>query len=274
MTDVTTSTPAAGLSAKQREKISFIWSVKETLRDHYKRHQYQDVILPFCVLRRLDRRTGPGSGARSPHRQSLLFAGANPVAFFDDGHAPYGGTMWRGHPVGDREPALELLRQLRDRQRRSEPMSISRPGPTSDGFCWGDLLFIGRRSDGRCAGNSKFTDFAVGSDSTKEANDPDNYNNPFLNANIAAAESEAMRYFQACAGGAFWSAATGAFAAGPAAPVGALVGGSVSCGQNLAGQGLVDMGVPEEQVRLVLTFLDWFGYGKDITKGVLRRLPR
>ncbi|HUP68362.1 MAG TPA: class I SAM-dependent DNA methyltransferase [Acidimicrobiales bacterium] len=47
-------TPAAGLSAKQREKVNFIWSVKETLRDHYKRHQYQDVILPFCVLRRLD----------------------------------------------------------------------------------------------------------------------------------------------------------------------------------------------------------------------------
>jgi type I restriction enzyme M protein len=47
-------TPAAGLSGKQREKVNFIWSVKETLRDHYKRHQYQDVILPFCVLRRLD----------------------------------------------------------------------------------------------------------------------------------------------------------------------------------------------------------------------------
>ena len=42
------------LSARQREKLSFIWSVKETLRDHYRRHQYQDVILPFCVLRRLD----------------------------------------------------------------------------------------------------------------------------------------------------------------------------------------------------------------------------
>lgn len=27
--------------------------MKETPRDHYKRHQYQDVILPFCVLRRL-----------------------------------------------------------------------------------------------------------------------------------------------------------------------------------------------------------------------------
>lgn len=50
-------TSAAGrheLSARQREKLNFIWSVKETLRDHYKRHQYQDVILPFCVLRRLD----------------------------------------------------------------------------------------------------------------------------------------------------------------------------------------------------------------------------
>ncbi len=42
------------LSARQREKLNFIWSVKEALRDHYKRHQYQDVILPFCVLRRLD----------------------------------------------------------------------------------------------------------------------------------------------------------------------------------------------------------------------------
>jgi type I restriction enzyme M protein len=36
------------------ERVNFIWSVKEVLRDHYKRHQYQDVILPFCVLRRLD----------------------------------------------------------------------------------------------------------------------------------------------------------------------------------------------------------------------------
>jgi type I restriction enzyme M protein len=36
------------------EMVNFIWSVKEVLRDHYKRHQYQDVILPFCVLRRLD----------------------------------------------------------------------------------------------------------------------------------------------------------------------------------------------------------------------------
>ncbi len=34
--------------------ISFIWSVKEVLRDHYKRHQYGEVILPMVALRRLD----------------------------------------------------------------------------------------------------------------------------------------------------------------------------------------------------------------------------
>jgi type I restriction enzyme M protein len=39
---------------KHAEKVNFIWSVKEVLRDHYRRHQYGEVILPFCVLRRLD----------------------------------------------------------------------------------------------------------------------------------------------------------------------------------------------------------------------------
>jgi type I restriction enzyme M protein len=42
------------LSDNQREKLGFIWSVKEVLRDHYKRHQYGEVILPLCLLRRLD----------------------------------------------------------------------------------------------------------------------------------------------------------------------------------------------------------------------------
>lgn len=38
--------PAAGLSAKSREKVNFNLVGDETLRDHYKHHQYQDVILP------------------------------------------------------------------------------------------------------------------------------------------------------------------------------------------------------------------------------------
>ncbi|MFP3712570.1 N-6 DNA methylase [Puerhibacterium sp. TATVAM-FAB25] len=36
------------------EKVSFIWSIKEILRDHYKRHEYGQVILPLAVIRRLD----------------------------------------------------------------------------------------------------------------------------------------------------------------------------------------------------------------------------
>src|SRR5665213_2154142 len=36
------------------DKVNFIWSVKEVLRDHYKRHQYGEVILPLCLVRRLD----------------------------------------------------------------------------------------------------------------------------------------------------------------------------------------------------------------------------
>lgn len=36
------------------EKVSFIWSVADLIRDSFKRGKYQDVILPFTVLRRLD----------------------------------------------------------------------------------------------------------------------------------------------------------------------------------------------------------------------------
>jgi type I restriction enzyme M protein len=43
-----------GQMSGHAEKVNFIWSIKEVLRDHYRRHQYGEVILPFCVLRRLD----------------------------------------------------------------------------------------------------------------------------------------------------------------------------------------------------------------------------
>ncbi len=36
------------------EKVNFIWSIAELLRDRFKRGKYQDVILPFTVLRRID----------------------------------------------------------------------------------------------------------------------------------------------------------------------------------------------------------------------------
>src|SRR6266478_2734436 len=36
------------------EKVSFIWSVADLIRDTFKRSKYQDVILPLTVLRRID----------------------------------------------------------------------------------------------------------------------------------------------------------------------------------------------------------------------------
>src|SRR5438552_4992644 len=36
------------------EKVNFIWSVADLIRDVFKRGKYQDVILPLTVLRRID----------------------------------------------------------------------------------------------------------------------------------------------------------------------------------------------------------------------------
>ncbi len=36
------------------ETANFLWTIAELLRDTFKRSKYQDVILPFTVLRRID----------------------------------------------------------------------------------------------------------------------------------------------------------------------------------------------------------------------------
>ena len=35
-------------------EVSFIWETAEIIRDTYKKHQSQDIILPFVVLRRIE----------------------------------------------------------------------------------------------------------------------------------------------------------------------------------------------------------------------------
>ena len=40
--------------ANHGEIVSFIWNVADLIRDSFKRGHYQDVILPFTVLRRID----------------------------------------------------------------------------------------------------------------------------------------------------------------------------------------------------------------------------
>lgn len=61
------------------EKVNFIWSVKEILRDHYKRHQYGEIILPMCVVRRLD-------CVLEPSRDTVL-ARAKAIRGDVDGHS-------------------------------------------------------------------------------------------------------------------------------------------------------------------------------------------
>ena len=36
------------------DKVNFIWGIADLIRDSFKRSKYQDVILPFTVLRRID----------------------------------------------------------------------------------------------------------------------------------------------------------------------------------------------------------------------------
>lgn len=36
------------------ERVDFLWSIADLLRDAFKRGKYQDVILPLTVLRRID----------------------------------------------------------------------------------------------------------------------------------------------------------------------------------------------------------------------------
>jgi type I restriction enzyme M protein len=50
---------------KFNDKIDFLWEIAQLLRDDFKRGKYQDVILPFTVLRRLDQ-------ALEPTREKVL----------------------------------------------------------------------------------------------------------------------------------------------------------------------------------------------------------
>ena len=51
---MSTEIQAPKMTKTFREVANFIWSIADLLRDKYKRSKYQDVILPFTVLRRLD----------------------------------------------------------------------------------------------------------------------------------------------------------------------------------------------------------------------------
>ena len=64
------------------EKVNFIWGIADLIRDSFKRSKYQDVILPFTVLRRIDSVLAPTKpqvlqtlreyGDQQPHAKRLL----------------------------------------------------------------------------------------------------------------------------------------------------------------------------------------------------------
>lgn len=70
------------------EMVSFIWAVKEVLRDHYKRHQYGEIILPMVVLRRLDATLAEPSPTKSgKSRHDVVLAKAATLSQPYDRHA-------------------------------------------------------------------------------------------------------------------------------------------------------------------------------------------
>ena len=62
--------------ATHNKIVSFIWGIADdVLRDLFKRGKYPDVILPMCVLRRLDAVLEPAKAAVLETRKTLDSAG-------------------------------------------------------------------------------------------------------------------------------------------------------------------------------------------------------
>ena len=65
------------------QMISFVWSVKEVLRDHYRRHEYGEVILPMVVLRRLDSTLATPAPSGRSRKEAVLARSAKLAKPYD-----------------------------------------------------------------------------------------------------------------------------------------------------------------------------------------------
>ena len=95
------------------EKVNFIWGIADLIRDSFKRSKYQDVILPFTVLRRIDSVLAPTKpqvlrtlrefGDRLEHPEGLLRSQA--------GYAFYNTSLYDFDSLlGDHEHLADNLR--------------------------------------------------------------------------------------------------------------------------------------------------------------------
>ena len=95
------------------ERVSFIWGIADLIRDSFKRGKYQDVILPFTVLRRIDSVLAPTKpqvlktlrefGDRLEHPEGLLRSQAR-YAFYNTSRYDFESLL------GDHENLAENLR--------------------------------------------------------------------------------------------------------------------------------------------------------------------
>jgi type I restriction-modification system DNA methylase subunit len=100
--------------ASHHKIVSFIWGIADdVLRDLFKRGKYPDVILPMCVIRRMD-------AVLEPTKWSTLAHDAFPAREFDFmlANPPY-GKSWKkdleamGGKDGMRDPRFKVMHQAR-----------------------------------------------------------------------------------------------------------------------------------------------------------------
>ena len=85
--------------ATHNKIVSFIWGIADdVLRDLFKRGKYPDVILPMCVIRRMDAVLEPTKLANTPFNDNDLRS----ELLKDDPRRAYGTP-----PVGRRPPHTE-----------------------------------------------------------------------------------------------------------------------------------------------------------------------
>ena len=89
--------------ANHGEIVSFIWGVADLIRDSFKRGHYQDVILPFTVLRRID-------AVLAPTKQKVLDTYNKLKDKLDNLEGKKGKTKERAAAKKE----LELLKFLKD----------------------------------------------------------------------------------------------------------------------------------------------------------------
>ncbi len=90
------------------DRVSFIWSIADLIRDHFKRGKYQDVILPFTVLRRIDCVLAPTKEAVLERNAKLKgrLENLDPQLRNASGYAFYNTSVYDFPKLLDDAPAL------------------------------------------------------------------------------------------------------------------------------------------------------------------------